>query len=687
MPKKRPYLGHAVEKKKLRFASVTQIKQFDPLDEGGCPRKWAFQYVFGKKLKKTGALETGIDRAEILEHYLTTGEDVLPPDMQPAKRFFPVPGPDLECERALGDMPVAISLRERWLKTDPNNVNYRLQLATEMKLAAGITAYDVPIDGAADVRHRRQTWVDRNGILQQEMPGTYVACIEDLKMVSRIYPHKVMKGQYAGQTLQAYTKTDAEVCDDTQMVIYARHAIDHYIGMTHARLNLIYGNKNKREADKRGGLISVEQILQKFDRIENVVADMEKVATADKIEDVEPNTSACDAFVHVDPSDPEGKKVLKGCGHRYYCPLSTAQFAQNMISVHKESAMSLFDQAPEAAPPPPAPAAPTAPHDPLAYQASVEEAKKKFAAEEQQHTAPVTALGFCPKCGTPLSTANASKLPNGDVKHIGCAATAAPPPPASPIAVNPPDRPAIPSMLEAAAPVPPQEIAQITDPVLKANVEEHARQHAERAAAEAEAERAAKLTSSVWCATSATKIIISTECAVAGKWTCQCGRSWSLSKLKPIKEGEHHVSVIPRHKPHGMETAAPPVPEVPEKKITIRVAEETPPAPPAPPAPIEAAAPPAPPVPTTVVNNVLVQSGRTSYAEANVANPPRPGNGNGHKIVVENAETSLYRVVTENGVQLSVIAPTMMEALNMAQAHLVEDAVEAIEHLYGEILR
>lgn len=237
--------------------------------------------------------------------------------------------------------------------------------------------------------------------------------------------------------------------------------------------------------------------------------------------------------------------------------------------------MSLFDQAPGS----PAPTAPTPPPAPppqsavsaADYAAQVEEEKRRLLAAQ-----PVSAsYGFCARCGAALSAVNASRLADGvTVVHMDCpqaqtqppspplrptppipppAPPAAPsaPPAASPaVTVNPPDQPKASSLLDAAAPLPPEEIAKITDPALKAKVEEHARQHAERAAAEArrlEQEKIAAGTSA-WCAVNKQRMLVDSAMSVNG-YTCQCTRHWTLKALEPVKEGDQYFVVIPRHKP------------------------------------------------------------------------------------------------------------------------------------------
>jgi hypothetical protein len=604
--KKDRFLGKAVRDGKLIYTSVSQIKLFNPADDG-CNRKWVYQYVLGKKPPRTTVLAVGDDSAEKLEHYLTTGENVLPPMLEPAKKFFPAPGPDLECEKKFGDMERAIELRLQWLEYQKGGTQLTgAPVLAAMRKAAGLLAGDVPIDGAADVRHCRQTYIDKDGSLQREVPGIYVVNIDDLKTVSRIHPHNIRSGENAGKVLPSYCKTDAEVVDDIQMNGYARHAVNVYPGMTHARLGLVYANKNKREAEKRMGLVSVERILERWRNTEEIVANIEQVAGAQRIEDVEPNLRACDFFVHVDPEDPEGKRMLKGCAHRYYCPIAISEQVPNMLGNQKETnAMSLFDLIPVVPPSP----------------------------------VPDVLYGTCEKCGASLSAINASKLPSGVVVHIICPASATPPPP--PININPPDRPVVVSDLELAAPVPQQEIVQIQDPQLRLRVEDHARQHAEKALVEAKAEEEAKMAAgaAVWCSMSGQKIVISTEIAVSRKYTCACGKIFALSALDAVKEGDQHVGTLKRHKlkkENGVVSAASSAPPVPVS---------------APPVPVSA-----PPVPVSAFGDI----------------PNR----------------EVFRFTTSKGIEYSVLASDMKNAIEKFENEMdgLGYQIIAVQYLRGQVI-
>lgn len=600
---KRPFLGHAVKDGRIRFSSIKQIKMFDPSEDGGCPRKWVFEYLLGKRPAKAAVLYEGIDGAQQMEHYLTTGENVLPTTLLPLLPYLPTPQNaqgafDLEVEQPLGDIATALQHRDALL----NAPERAAELVPCIRAAAGLMADDVPLEGAADCRHARQEYITEDKQLVREAPGTYVVEICDLKMVSRIFDDKIRSGPNAGTVLRAYTKTNSEVCHDTQLLGYLRHAIDKYPQMTHGRASLWYANKKKREAVKRTGLISVEQIVERWSRIDGVMREMKQVASSvDKIEDVPPNVNACDSFTHVDPNDPTGKTQLKGCAHRYYCPKSDLQVSQLISSAisnskstfTEEKAMSLFDTvSPEfsTAPSAPIPAPPVPTVQPMtdaAYAAAVEEEKRRLLEGPK--------LGTCSLCSDKLTPMNTSRLQNGVIIHIGCKM-------GNPVSVRPLDQPAPQPLVESARPVPPQAVAEIARPELRARVEEHTKQVAAVAVAAAVATTG---DASPWCANgrNGEKLVISPDVAMNG-YTCECGKHWSMKALKPVKEGNDFWAVIPKHKPVSRKEPAPPVPVAAPAPVLD--------ASPAAAAVLEWTAPPAPPVALTPETLIALAGGNSA---------------------------------------------------------------------------
>lgn len=593
--KKRPYLGNSILNGKFRYTSVTQIKMFDDTIEGGCHRKWYYNYIEGKKEIKIEAQKAGADAAELLEHYLLTSEDILPPLLQEGKKFFPKPGPDLDVEKPLGiDIEKAVLLRDALLK--PENAPGAPMIIAEMKRLAGLTIANIPLDGAADWRHRRGEYVDKEGVLCKEQPGINVVSIGDLKFIKQIDPYWT-RGKK--KLIRGYGKTDAEVCDDTQMLGYGLHAADLYPDMTHARLEHVYCQKASPGSAIRGGLIPVDEIRRRMQRVEGVVREMEQTALASSAENVKPNKNACDDFVHMTPSG----IYQQGCFHRMYCPLSKSEVITNLYGNHtKEIGMSFLDQvAPEpAAPPASVPAAP-APHSQLNavdYNAQVEAEKAKLLAGNM----------------SPVDAARA-KIAKGDLKLDGSGQVfdregadigwiLRHPTDAERTAfnsVNPPDAPT-PNIIDAAMPMPASEIALIGDVAARERAEAHAKIHAERDAIEVAEKAAAKAASksATWCPGGEQKIVMTMEMAISRKMTCQCGR---LLSLKPVKQEDGtFVDTTLKHKlPKVKEEAVAVAPTPPAPPAPVAPPVATPPAPPAPPIVVVAAAPTPPPVPTVPI--------------------------------------------------------------------------------------
>lgn len=462
----RTFLGHSVVDRMVIYSSVSQIVLFDPA-WSGCHARWAYQYLpqvdvpppYSKRPAKTKRQVAGSQHARDLEHYLKTGEDVLSPTLQEAKRFLPSPrnpltgALDILTEHPLGpDVRRAVALRRDWLTRSPGcGIEPEGDaVAAEVRRCAGLTASGVPIDGAWDYGHFRGEYVDEDGALRPEVRPDKTFEVVDLKTTSRVNPQTVGSGKNRGVVLPGYAKTRAEILDHPQNLGYGVAIAGGNPGMRYGRLGNVYAQTTRRYAEKRTGILHVDEIRERWRRRgDAVMVEMEQVAAVDRIDQVEGSWASCDAFTHVDPKDPEA--TLPGCGHRYYCP----HFARRPIRVFTQGetyvtqGRSLFDAlAPDAAPSPsPIPTGlPTGP--PEDREAALARERDTLLAQERAAVPPAPPTGGG----------------NG---------------------VLPPDAPRHASLLDAAAPVPASAVAEIADPDLRARVEEHNRLHAERAAAEA----------------------------------------------------------------------------------------------------------------------------------------------------------------------------------------------------------
>ena len=388
----RPFLGRSVLDGRIRYSSVSQIRIFDPApnDGGGCPRRWAFAYIYGKKETKTEAQKKGSNEyAKQLEILLKTGEDTLTPVLRAARHYFPRNGSDIESEKKLGDIEAAIQIREAMFLPGADIP----ALSKQLEQVAGLVAAGIPLDGAADFRHRRGEYIDENGSLVKEVFGSSVVEIGDLKTTSRINDHVSHQGN--GKLYRGYAKSVEEILKDHQMVSYGKHATVRYPDITHVRLSHIYAQtKNGFAAAKRTGLLTVDEVLRRFEVTEGVMRDMVSVAaSAKKPEDVPTNIRSCNAFnrecTHAPYCDrPKGtiddlfqiQPHLHSKGALQMNSLfDTVKPTQNGVASSTAASPSLFG-APVAAPPPPVP--PPPPMSTADYQAAKDAELARLKAQE-----------------------------------------------------------------------------------------------------------------------------------------------------------------------------------------------------------------------------------------------------------------------------------------------------------------
>lgn len=597
----RPYLGHAVVDGNIRFLSVSQIVVFDPAQEGGCNRRWAFRYVFGKKEPSTPAQLAGQEYARQLEHYLKTGEDILQPVLRAAKHFFPRPGPDLEVERELGDIATAMKLREALLR--PENASGRDMIAAEIRRVAGLTAAGIPLIGAADFRHRRGEYIDSDGMVRREDPGMRVVETADLKTTARIDAHI----SHGGHQYPGYAKTTEEILAHPQMVGYGVHGHNIYPDATHARLSHIYAQtKNGLAGAKRTGLLPVEEVLRRWERVEAVAREMEQVARAKEPKHVPPNLKSCNAFHRECPHAgycvrPKGDVIdLFAIGSRGETTMTlslfdmvksngvsttTAPSSSPVPEVHTTAPMGLFAQA-EAVAVPPLPVSPPLPD--AEWQAKKDAERARLLAEDAVSKSaaarhPLEGLeGYAvgQNCAGNGYYANRNGQGFIPVEPGHACATCAPALPRID-AINPLDAPPVDPIAEA-DPLPPEVIATIENPELRQRAEEHARAHAARRLEAAQSSgKEGKVSGR--CPAGHQRVVLA-EGQDKRKYTCPvCGKRLGIKPSADGKEATLPGHLMPRTEDTTMTAAAP-------SASTSTVAGVAPPLPPA-----TTAIPPLPP--------------------------------------------------------------------------------------------
>jgi len=581
---KRPSPGYTVKNGNIRYLSISQVVKFDPNEDGGCNRRWAFRYVFGKKEEETFAQRGGTEFAKQLEHYLKTGEDVLTPVLRAAKHLFPQPGPDLEVEKYLGDLNQAVALRDEFLKSG---------VKVDLTSVAGLAFCGIPFDGKADFRHRRGEYVDIDGSIRAEDSGMRVVEIGDLKTTSRINDH-ISSG---GKIYKGWGKTVDQVLSHPQMVAYGIHASNIYPDATHIRLSHIYAQtKNGYHGAKRTGLLSVEEVRRRGGRIESLVREMMDVAKVSRPEDVAPNIRSCKAF-------------NKDCPHAAYCDRPAGTFADLLqittaptestkstkasseVTTYKGDSMGLFEemrnnsngtktstalpplppQTSTSVPQPPtqtsAPQAPTSTSAPqlptptvdtlVVARMKIQQGTLRDAGNGNVYDKEGADSGFILRHMTEVEKAAfAAEIPKtreeflkfareaGGFPTGALATTEVPTVPLSIAAINPADAPPV-DMVAAAAPLPPEVIATIEDAEIKQRAETHAQMSAARAAVDPK-EKKGK------CSFVGTVVPVTQKEATTRKKKCPvCNADFKL-KDKDFTEDFSSI-VVPKHKKPDLE--------------------------------------------------------------------------------------------------------------------------------------
>ncbi len=432
----------------VRRTSVSALTSFDPESYAGCPRRYWFKYVDGKKEPETVAQGAGKTAHKELDTYLTTGSDVLSPVTRAGKHLLPAPGKDLIVEAQFGDLGKAIEYREAFHRGGRTEAG----LLTKMERVAGLIAGMLPLDGYIDLRHERGEWVNNDGVLLKEE--------SKLGIVREVCDHKTTS------SIDSFAKSPGELAETVQMVGYANYVLNVAPDTDHVRVSHIYYQTRGPKAGKKvTAILSARAARDKWKRIDQLAVYIEEVAKAKRAEDVESQPKSCDAY--------------RGCPHQAHCPQKRT-FGSRTIANGGER-MSLFGnvnkqtQTNGTSTTKPAGAlfgAAKAPATDAVNRDEVEAAKRKLAAED----APAVSLGFCSECGTKLTSQNASKLPNGSVKHIGCGAGQT----VAPHQVTPPDA-AKPTLVQTANPLPAKAMQEVTDPEIKARAEKLANAHAEEA--------------------------------------------------------------------------------------------------------------------------------------------------------------------------------------------------------------
>lgn len=398
----------------LQFLSVSQVETFDDTTPFGCQRKWGWNKIDGRKEPPSKSQEVGNEVHEQLQHYTSTGEDVLGSVARAGKHFVHRPGPGLLVEHEeLGAVSVA----------------------------------GVPFYVRMDLLNTGEFWIDDEG---EERPLT---CPE-------VVDHKT------SSDIGSWGKTGRELLGTTQMVVYGAYALR---GGTASRVRLshcYYGTK-RRESLKSSAEVTRGEIDDRLGAIGQIVERMKVAASAKSGADLEPDYAKCSRCAHV-PYCPrpasvqfQGIYALMGLTGGPSGPTLPDGGTEDMPSVLEK--LKMQKSAPDAAPAPipapvgqvgvvvPAPAAPAI--DQAAVNARVAELEAQLAAAKAGPNVTLTgedARKFAPD------------IPAGAAVLTSAALAAA-------AGVLPPDAPVSGSVAPKADPIPPETLVTMSPEIQAAH--------------------------------------------------------------------------------------------------------------------------------------------------------------------------------------------------------------------------
>lgn len=249
----RENLGPAVHPvtRELRYTSVSAIQKGDPNEYGGCMMRWYLRYVARLPEAQTTSQARGERADEQLNFYLSTGQDVLGPNLRVGRHLLPAPGADLVVQAPLG-----------FARAD-----------------------GVPLIGNIDWVNPRGTYVSPKGVLLSDPSDTIEA--GDNKTTSNL----------------VYAKTEEQIANSTQMIGYGQELSLRWPTLKYVRLSHVTFQFGKtKDAVKKTVLIPVATVKRRWEeKGDLVIRRLKGIAKLQSYKDVPKNDKACNAYNKVCP--------------------------------------------------------------------------------------------------------------------------------------------------------------------------------------------------------------------------------------------------------------------------------------------------------------------------------------------------------------------------------------------------
>jgi hypothetical protein len=282
--------GKALKDGQNLYFSPTSLQLADPESSDGCPRKWFFERVQGKKPPQTEAQKAGTELHSQIEDFVITGRNALGSLALRGMQFIPPPGPDVLVEQDIV-LPVDTEIRARDAELAGDKKGAEKIRATASLTAAPLRAAGVPVTGYIDLVHARGVnYGVSDGESENASDPEGTVEVLDWKTTSKV----------------DYIKSPEAMSKTLQMSIYGKWVTTCMPDAAAVRLSHVYFVTRGRHAPRKVSLrVLPEQIEHQWQRVERVGRLVNDVARETDPEKVEANTKACDAF--------------GGCSHRDYC--------------------------------------------------------------------------------------------------------------------------------------------------------------------------------------------------------------------------------------------------------------------------------------------------------------------------------------------------------------------------------
>jgi hypothetical protein len=264
--------GHAVEDGVLQYVSPSQVKTFDTVT-GGCNRAWWYDKVkhFAKRTFKSQ--DVGKTSHANIEHYLTTGENVLGPITIVGIEYLPAPKSRLKIEWPVYFIRPEQPLPGLGVKTPPVIPPETLkELEAQPRLAVpglGNGDADIPVIGFIDL-------IDLN-----DLPRGRVVVID----------HKTTS------SIARYAKTAKDLEKDPQATAYLKWASEKWPNLpVYEFRHYYYQTHGGRRFEAVGTIFNPQQLAAAWSRFCTTVHLMEEAAGLENPTDVPANDEACGAY-------------------------------------------------------------------------------------------------------------------------------------------------------------------------------------------------------------------------------------------------------------------------------------------------------------------------------------------------------------------------------------------------------